>query len=91
MKTKTFTVPRVFLTTADHNPLPGSDVAEPEYLRPIPLNYGEWIQSRWIVDVNGSGSVDFDDYAKWWAQCGFGSDTWTQYNPDVQWNDEWTR
>ena len=88
MNMKKFTIPRVFLTDAVPQAQPGSATAEPDVLKPVPLNFEEWLQSRWLGDFDGNG-VDFDDYAKWWASNGFGPDTWTQYNPDVQWEDEW--
>ncbi len=89
MKRK-FTVPLVFLTTA--SPLDdggGSNIGELDKLKPVPCRFDEWLQSRWLGDYDQNDTVDFGDYAKWWAQNGFGPDTWGQYNPDVAWSDDW--
>lgn len=91
---KPFTVPLVFLTSGTlDSELPGygSGTAIEDRLKPVPMSFGEWAQSRWCTDYDNSGNVTIDDYARWWAQCGLGSENWVQFNPDVAWNDEWTK
>ena len=90
MKKKKFTVPLVFLTAAE--PMDGgggSNIGGVDSLKPFPTPFSEWMQSRWYGDYDHNDTVDFSDYAKWWAQNGFGADTWSQYNPGVAWSDEW--
>ena len=87
---KQFKVPLVFLTTA--SPLDdggGSNIGGVDKVKPIPCPFDEWLQSRWVADYDQNDTLDFDDYAKWWAQNGFGSGAWGEYNPGVAWNDEW--
>jgi hypothetical protein len=86
---KTFDAPLVFLTTASPMSGAGSGVGGTNGLKPIPVKFDEWMQSRWLGDYDQNDAVDFDDYAKWWAQNGFGPDTWNQYNPSVAWKDDW--
>ena len=90
MKRK-FDVPLVFLADASINEQgPGSAIGGLS-LKPVPMSFGEWAQTRWCADYDSNGEVTADDYAKWWAQSGLGSDMWLQFNPDVPWNDEWSR
>ncbi len=95
MNRKSFSVPLVFLAEATSDPVPGGYSGgggdEWNKLKPIPMSFGEWAQSRWCADYDNSGNVTADDYARWWAQCGLGSENWVQFNPDVAWNDEWTK
>ena len=84
MSKKFFAVPRVFLDDTT-NPPPGA-FSEPgggdlDSLRPVPMSFGEWTQSRFVADYDSNPGVDFDDYANWFAQSGFGEDTWTVLNP----------
>ena len=83
---KNFTVPLVFLTTAEPNEGGiGSNVGggggDLDSVRPLPLNFGEWAQSRYCEDLDGSGEPDFNDYALWWSNNGFGGEMWAEYNP----------
>ena len=90
---KKFTVPLVFLTTASPNGGGGGSHTgggNIQSTQPFPCRFEEWQQSRWLGDYDQNGAVDMNDYAKWWAQCGFGVDTWNQYNPSVSWKDEWS-
>lgn len=89
MNTKHFTIPRVFLTNAAPNAQPGTGSGEIDRIKPVPCQFDEWVQSRWLGDYDQNDAVDFSDYAKWWAQNGFGPDTWSQYNPSVAWKDDW--
>ncbi|MBR0353767.1 MAG: hypothetical protein IJK35_00175 [Oscillospiraceae bacterium] len=85
---KKFDVPLVFLTGA--TPGDGGGSNEGGFsIKPIPVKFDEWMQSRWLGDYDQNDAVDFSDYAKWWAQNGFGPDTWSQYNPSVAWKDDW--
>ena len=89
MNTKRFTIPRVFLTDAMPNVLPGTGSGEIDRIKPVPCQFDEWLQSRWLGDYDQNDAVDFDDYAVWWAQNGFGPEIWDQYNPGVAWKDDW--
>lgn len=92
MNKKRFTIPLVILTSAELNDSGGgSNIGGVDSLKPMPMNFGEWAQSRFCADYDNNGGVDFVDYARWWAQCSLGSDTWSQYNPGVAWDDEWTK
>ena len=96
MKKTYFSVPCVFLTSAELHDIgghsnQGTGGDDNERFRPVPMSFGEWAQSRWCADYDNSGNVTVDDYARWWAQCGLGSENWVQFNPDVAWNDEWTK
>lgn len=83
MKKNTFSAPLVFLTTARPNEeSPGSGIAT-ESIRPIPMSFEEWLQSRWVGDYDETPGVDFKDYAKWFALNGFGTSMWDSINPGV--------
>ena len=90
MAKKKFGVPLVFLTTAQPMVDGGGTGDSGLSIKPLPCKFEEWLQTRWFGDYDQDGDITQADYAKWWAQNGFGQDTWAQYNPDVQWNDEWT-
>ena len=97
MSKKSFLIPGVFLTAAELNDGghfsgisgPGND--EEESIRPFPMKFDEWMQSRFVGDLNKDGTATFEDYTQWWADNKLGADTWNQLNPDVQWNNEWTK
>ncbi len=89
MNKKKFKIPLVFLTTASPNDTGGHSLGGELSIKPLPCRFDEWMQSRWLGDYDQNDAVDFDDYAKWWAQNGFGPDTWGQYNPSVAWKDDW--
>ncbi len=69
---------------------PGSNIGGADSLKPLPCRFDEWAQSRWCADYDQNGEVTIEDYARWWAQSGFDTDTWTEYNPSVAWTDEWS-
>ena len=89
MNKKKFDVPLVFLTTSSPMDDGGYSGHGTFSVKPVPCQFDEWMQSRWLGDYDQNDAVDFDDYAKWWAQNGFGPDTWSQYNPSVAWKDDW--
>ena len=91
MMKKKFDVPLVFLTGTTPGDIGGHSLNGELSIKPIPVKFDEWMQSRWLGDYDQNDAVDFDDYAKWWAQNGFGPDTWNQYNPSVAWKDDWMR
>lgn len=84
MKKKTFSVPVVFLTGAE---VPGEGSGAGDIgdlgLKPVPMSFEEWLQSRWIGEFDENPGVDFDDYAKWFSANGFGTLTWDNFNPGV--------
>jgi len=89
---KKFTVPFVILTTAMPNDFGGrTGAGGVDSIKPVPCKFEEWMQSRWFGDYDKNGSINENDYALWWAQNGFTTDTWTQYNPSLQWKDEWSK
>lgn len=63
----------------------GSNQAGDEYdkIRPVPMSFAEWTQSRFVSDYDQNPGVDFQDYAAWWSQCGFGETDMMQLNPGV--------
>ncbi len=79
---KQFNIPLVFL--AEINPMvtevPGS-VLGTLSIKPVPMSFAEWSQSRWVADYDENPGVDFQDYAKWWSQASLGDAAWTQLNP----------
>jgi hypothetical protein len=87
MNKKTFTPPFVVPTAAELND--GSGIGSNvgggggslDSLKPFPMSFGEWAQSRWCSDYDNNPGVDFDDYANWWSQSGFGETAWAQFNP----------
>lgn len=87
MKRKTFSAPVVFLTTAIANDVPGPGSGGGGFddlgLKPVPMSFEEWLQSRWVGDYDNDPGVDFKDYAKWFALCGFGTSMWDSLNPGV--------
>ena len=95
MNKKIFTPPFIFLTAAELNDGSGigSNVGGDglNSIRPIPISFAEWAQSRWCADYDESGEVTIDDFARWWAQSGLGLDSWAQFNPGVAWKDEWSK
>ena len=87
---KTFDAPLIILTAA--SPMDsggGSDIGGADSLKPLPCSFCEWAQSRWCADYDLNGEVDFDDYARWWAQSGFSTDAFTEYTGQA-WRDEWS-
>ena len=85
MKRNSFSTPLVFLTAVNPNDVGGhgSGTSDPEGIRPIPLSFEEWLQSRWVGDYDNDPGVDFKDYAKWFAANGFGTSMWDSINPGV--------
>lgn len=92
---KNFTVPLVFLTVSNpsetnagggHGSIPGGQ----DQVRPTPMRFEEWAQSKYCVDLDGNGEVDFNDYAMWWGQSGIGSSSWSEYNPGAYWDDSYS-
>lgn len=80
---KQFSIPRVILT-ADapmETPFYGSLGDGQDKIKPIPMSFGEWSQSRFVADYDQNPGVDFQDYAAWFSQCGFGETAWMQLNP----------
>ena len=82
---KQFNIPRVFLVnpievSPDPTGAPGSGIGGMS-IKPIPMSYAEWAQSRWVADYDENPGVDFQDYAKWWSQASLGDAAWAQFNP----------
>lgn len=90
MSKKNFSVPLVFLTVADeiNDGGIGSNVGGSDKIKPIPMSFSEWSQSRFVSDYDANPGVDFDDYAKWFSDSGFGADTWNVLNPGAEMTDE---
>ncbi len=82
MNRKTFSAPIVFLSDVGPGPNPGSGEGELG-LKPVPMSYEEWLQSRWIGEYDENPGVDFEDYSKWFASKDFGTATWDNFNPGV--------
>ena len=81
---KQFSIPRVVLAGVQvTEPGYGSLVGEQDRIKPIPMSFGEWAQSRFVSDYDQNPGVDFQDYAAWFSQCGFGETAWMQFNPGV--------
>ena len=90
---KNFTVPLVFLSVAspaETDPGHGSEVGEQDKIRPTPMRFEEWAQSKYCTDFDGNGEVDFNDYAMWWGQSGIGASSWSEYNPGAYWDDSYS-
>lgn len=81
---KQFTIPHVFLADVvspndvGTGSLPGG---WGQSFKPVPMSFAEWAQSRWVADYDENPGVDFQDYAKWWAQASLGETAWAQFNP----------
>lgn len=85
---KQFTIPRVFLAGSQvPGDVPGSNDGTLS-IKPIPMSFSEWSQSRFVSDYDANPGVDFDDYAKWFSDSGFGADTWSVLNPGAEMTDE---
>ena len=89
---KQFNIPHVFLVTPlevspDPSGGPGSNFGGMS-VKPIPMSFSEWSQSRFVSDYDANPGVDFDDYAKWFSDSGFGADTWSVLNPGAEMTDE---
>ena len=87
MKKKTFAKPFVIRRSDEGGTIPGGgsafgglDSIKP---LPFPMSFDEWTSSSFCTDVDGSGGIDFADYAAWWESSGFGADSWLQYNPEL--------
>ena len=81
---KQFSIPRVAVADVQATqPGYGSDIGEKDSIKPIPMSFGEWAQSRFVSDYDQNPGVDFQDYAAWFSQCGFGETAWMQFNPGV--------
>ena len=80
---KQFSAPHVFLTTAEINAGGIGSNHGTWNIKPIPMSFSEWSQSRFVSDYDQNPGVDFQDYAAWWSQCGFGETAWMQFNPGV--------
>lgn len=86
---KQFSIPRVAVADVQATqPGYGSDIGEQDRIRPIPMSFSEWSQSRFVSDYDANPGVDFDDYAKWFSDSGFGADTWSVLNPGTELTDE---
>lgn len=83
MKRNSFSDPLVLLTVASPNAGGHGSGAEDESIKPIPMSYEEWLQSRWIGEYDQNPGVDFEDYANWFASKDFGGNTWDSFNPGV--------
>ena len=82
MTKKVFSAPLVFLAGVGDPIGPGSGI-EDQSIKPIPMSYEEWLQSRWIGEYDQNPGVDFEDYANWFASKDFGGNTWDSFNPGV--------
>lgn len=81
---KMFDIPRIVPAVILTNPIGyGSDQEEQNKIKPVPMSFGEWAQSRFVSDYDQNPGVDFQDYAAWFSQCGFGETAWMQFNPGV--------
>lgn len=69
-----------------HGTLPGGE--DQDKIRPVPMSFAEWAQSRWCADYDNSGDVTVDDFANWWSTAGLGETAWMQFNPGMAWNEE---
>ena len=58
-------VPAVFLTGGVIGQ--GSDGEGQDKIKPIPMSFSEWSQSRFVSDYDANPGVDFDDYAQWFS------------------------
>ncbi len=88
MNKKLFSAPYVFLAKAEPNDGGGgSAIGDMDALKPVPMSFDEWMQSRFVGEFDQVDGVGFEDYAKWWASNKFNVDTWTQFNPDVSLDD----
>lgn len=82
---KLFTAPLILTTDTilgsgdGHGTLPGGE--DQDKIRPVPMSFAEWTQSRFVSDYDQNPGVDFQDYAAWFSQCGFGETAWMQLNP----------
>lgn len=82
---KMFSAPLILTTDTilgsgdGHGSLPGGE--DQDKIRPVPMSFGEWTQSRFVSDYDQNPGVDFQDYAAWFNQCGFGETAWMQLNP----------
>lgn len=86
---KQFSIPRVAVADVQATqPGYGSGIGEQDRIRPIPMSFSEWSQSRFVSDYDANPGVDFDDYAKWFSDSGFGADTWSVLNPGTELTDE---
>ena len=84
MKKKSFVRPFVSLTTAELNDIGvGSFPGGLDSIRPLPMSFDEWTQSRFCSDLDKSGGVDFADYTNWWNGNGFGEENLLTYNPEL--------
>lgn len=85
MNKKTFAVPQVFLASASIDKVPGGHSAGGGWnsIKPVPMSFEEWLQSRFVGDYDDDPGVDFKDYAKWFALAGFGTTLWESLNPGV--------
>ena len=88
MKRKKFTDPLINPMTevlGDNSGGPGSNHGgdDSNAIRPLPMSFDEWTMSRFCGDVDGSGGVDFADYASWWSTNGFSEEGLLAYNPEL--------
>ena len=83
MKRKNFSAPVVLPGAyAPNFDEPGS-VVHDESIKPIPMSFEEWLQSRWVGDYDNDPGVDFEDYANWFASRDFEASSWDSFNPGV--------
>ena len=91
-----FSIPLVFLTGVDPIDNPGLGTNGPagddqDKLKPVPMSFAEWAQSRWCADYDNSGDVTIEDFAKWWSMVGLGETAWALFNPGVAWYPDVTK
>jgi hypothetical protein len=80
---KQFTTPLVFLMAGINGVGDGHGSNQDEFnsIKPVPMSFAEWAQSRFVSDYDQNPGVDFQDYTAWFSQCGFGETAWMQLNP----------
>lgn len=82
MNRKTFSAPIVTVNAGGPGGNPGSGNGQLG-LKPIPMSYDEWLQTRWVGEFDENPGIDFEDYAKWFASTDFGTAAWDSFNPGV--------
>ena len=82
MKKTRFSTPLVILTGSVPGDESGSAIHD-ESIKPIPMSFEEWMQSRWMGDYDNNGVLNFDDYALWFSSSNFETTSWDNFNPGV--------
>lgn len=89
---KQFSVPLVFLAGVKANDDPGLGTVlggdDQDRLRPVPMSFAEWSQSRWCADYDHSGDITIEDFNRWWAMAGFGEAAWAHLNPGLTYSSD---